>query len=111
MQDRLKLKTGRANAVEKWIEKAIQLYVLLKNEPEFLEKLSQRKLTAEVLSDDKSQFEDLKIMKNEATAIKGNAQESTRIKNEKLEELEDYCTELKAMAEIAIDGKSQLLEN
>lgn len=32
------------------------------------------------------------------------------LRNEKLDELDDYCTELKAVAEIALEEKPQLLE-
>lgn len=110
LQDRLKLKTGRVDAIEKWIERGIELYTLLAKEPNFLTKLAARKVTAEVLEAEKAAFENLKTLRNKVAANKGNAQESTRLRNEKLDELNDYCTELKAMAEIAIDGKSQLLE-
>jgi hypothetical protein len=41
---------------------------------------------------------------------RGQAQEATRLRNEKLDELNDYTTELKAIAELALEGQPQLLE-
>lgn len=41
---------------------------------------------------------------------KGEAQEATRARNEKLEELDDYCSELKAISRMALDAQPQLLE-
>lgn len=41
---------------------------------------------------------------------KGEAQEATRARNEKLEALDDYCTELKAIARMALEEQPQLME-
>lgn len=43
-------------------------------------------------------------------AEKGQSQVATRLRNQKMEELEDYCYELKTIATIALEDKSQLLE-
>ena len=41
---------------------------------------------------------------------KGQSQEATRLRNAKMEELEDYCYELKTLATIALEDQSQLLK-
>lgn len=47
---------------------------------------------------------------NEAMSEKGQAQEATRLRNVKMEELEDYCYELKTIAALELEDQSQLLE-
>ncbi len=41
---------------------------------------------------------------------KGEAQEATRLRNEKLDALDDYCTDLQTLAEIALEEQPQLME-
>ena len=59
---------------------------------------------------EKTAIDNLKQLRNQAVVEKGQAQEATRLRNEKLDELDDYCTELKVVAEIALEEQPQLLE-
>ena len=110
LQNRLGLQNGKVYAIEQWIEEAVDLYNRLLNESEFLTKLEKFKVTTDQLNAEKTAIDDLKDLRNQAVLEKGQAQEATRLKNEKLDQLEDYCTELKAIAEIALEEKPQLLE-
>ncbi|MCH7514940.1 MAG: hypothetical protein IH947_13520 [Bacteroidetes bacterium] len=110
LQDRLKLYAGKVYAIEAWIDSAVDFYNSLLNETDFLAILAKFKLTAERLTAELKAFKDLKQLRNEAMMEKGQAQEATRLRNEKLDALADYCTELKVIAEIALERQPQLLE-
>ncbi len=110
LQDRLKINTAKPYAIEEWIESAIDFYNRLQNESAFLTSIKKFKITTARLNTEKQAIIDLKQLRNKATIEKGQAQEATRLRNEKLDELADYCTELKAIAEIALESQPQLLE-
>ena len=80
LQNRLGFQSGKTIAITQWIEAAIHFYNRLLNESAFLTKLAKFKVSTD------------------------------RLKNEKLDELDDYCTKLKAIAEIALEKKPQPLE-
>ncbi|TRX53382.1 hypothetical protein FNH22_21035 [Fulvivirga sp. M361] len=109
LQNRWGLQNGRVDAIESWIESSTSFYNLLLNEynrllkeSDFVAKLGNFEATADQLNAVKMAIENLKKLHNEATAEKGQAQEAARLRNEKLDELDDYATELKAIAEFAI---------
>lgn len=110
LQNRLGLENGRVRAIESWIENSIDFYNRLLNEPGLVAKLESFKVTVEQLNAEKTAIENLRQLRNEVTIEKGQAQEATRSRNEKLSELEDYAIELKAVAEIALEKQPQLLE-
>ena len=80
LQNRLGFQSGKTMAITQWIEEAIDFHNRLFNESAFLTKLAKFKVSTD------------------------------RLKNEKLDELDDYCTKLKATAEIALEKKPQPLE-
>ena len=110
LQNRLGFQSEKANSIAQWIETAIDFYNRLLNESAFLTKLAKFKASTDRLNKEKTAIEGLKELRNQAAVEKGQAQEATRLKNEKLDELDDYCTELKVIAEIALEKKPQLLE-
>jgi len=110
LQNRLKFQNGKSAVIEGWIEQGIDFYNLLQNETEFLATLAKFKITANRINAESKALQDLRTLRNQATQEKGQAQEATRLRNEKLDELADYCTELKALAEIALESQPQLLE-
>lgn len=110
LQNRLGLQNGNVYAIEEWIDNAIDFYNRLQNENDFLATLAKFRITGNQLNAESKALEDLKILRNQATLEKGEAQETTRLRNEKLDALADYCTELKAIAEIALESQPQLLE-
>ncbi len=110
LQDRLKVNVEKPYAIEEWIESAIDFYNRLQIEAEFLTSIKKFKITTARLNTEKQAIIDLKQLRNKAILEKGEAQEATRLRNEKLDELADYCIELKAIAEIALESQPQLLE-
>ncbi|MEP2023440.1 MAG: hypothetical protein ABJH98_07950 [Reichenbachiella sp.] len=110
LQNRLGLQNGPAYAIEQWIEGAVDFYNRLLNEADFLTKLEKFKVTTDKLNAEKTAIDSLRDLRNQAAIEKGQAQEATRLRNEKLDELDDYTRELKAIAEIALEERPQLLE-
>ena len=110
LQNRLGLQFNKNQSINQWIEKAINFYNRLFNEIDFLSKLKTFKIEPEQLNTEKITIENLKQLRNKVTSDKGQAQEATRLKNKKIDELYDYTKELKAIAGIALEGQPQLLE-
>ncbi len=57
-----------------------------------------------------STVRDLKILRIDALKEKKQAQEATRLRNEKLDALDHYCTDLQTLAKIALEEQPQLME-
>lgn len=110
LQNRIKMYVPKERAIEEWLKQTIEFYNLVLNESDFLNSLSKFGITSEKLTKDKEEIESLKSLRNEAMSEKGQAQEATRLRNTKMEELEDYCYELRTIATIALEEQSQLLE-
>ncbi len=110
LQNRLRLTAGQVSRIEVWIETAIDFYNRVLNEKDFVDSLNRFNLTPERLNEEKEAILQLRTLRNDAIREKGQAQEATRLRNEKLDELDDYCRELKGLAELALEGQPQLLE-
>ena len=101
LQNRLGLQSGAVYAIESWIESSVDFYNRLLNEPDFLAKLGNFKVTTDQLNAEKAAIENLKQLRNEATAEKGQAQEATRLRNEKLDELNGLHNRAKSNCRIS----------
>ena len=110
LQNRLKIYTPISRRIEEWITQTIAFNNLVLNETSFLKSISKYRITKQLLNKQNQDLESLRPMRNNAIAEKGQAQEATRLRNEKMEELEDYCYELKTIATIALKDQPQLLE-
>ncbi len=110
LQDRIHLSNGKSVAIEKWFENAIDFYRSVLNEAEFLGKLAQFKATSERLESEREAVRSLKLLHDDAMKEKGEAQEATRVRNANLDSLEDYCIELRTLAELALEEQPQLME-
>ena len=106
----MKLFTPKAKGIEEWIVQINDIYNGVLNEPTFLASLAKYKITTASLNKDIKQLELLKKLRNEVMSEKGQAQEATRLRNVKMEELEDYCYELKTIAMLELEDQPQLLE-
>jgi hypothetical protein len=110
LQDRIKIKIARERSIEAWIRQAVEFYNLLLNETSFLENIAKYGLTVEKLTTQKDDIATLQNIRNEAMSGKGQAQEATSLRDKKIEELDDYCYELKTIVTIALEEHPQLLE-
>lgn len=110
LQNRIKINIPKERKIEAWIKQTLEFYNLILNESSFLALIARFGITADTLTADKNDLELLKALRNEAFSEKGQAQEATRVRDLKMDELEDYCYELKTIAMIALEGQPQLLE-
>lgn len=111
LQNRLLLRNSLIHRrVADWIISTIEFYDRLALETDFMDKLKVTKVTHEKIAADKQAIQNLNELRNDAIAEKGEAQEATRLRNQKMEALEDYCYELKSLAKIALEDQSQQLE-
>jgi len=111
LQNRLLLSDSLIHRrVTDWIISTIEFYDRLAVETDFMDKLKITKITHEKIAADQQAIHNLNELRNKAIAEKGEAQETTRLRNEKMEALEDFCYELKTLAKIALEDQSQYLE-
>ena len=68
-------------------------------------------MSLERLNHEKQELVELRQLRSKALVEKGQAQEATRLRNQKLEELEDYCRLLKTLAALALQDRPQLMES
>lgn len=111
LQNRLSLSDRLIHRrVTDWIIGTIEFYDRLAVETDFMSRLAITKITSEKILADQQAILDLNVLRNNAISEKGEAQEATRLRNDKMEALEDYCYELKNLAKIALEDKPQYLE-
>ena len=110
LQKRIKMYDTPNLGIEEWIDQNITFYNLVNNEPQLAQTISRFGLSTEKLQSEINNLKQLRLLRNEATAEKGEAQASTSQRNQKMEALEDYCYELKTIASIALKSEPQLLE-
>lgn len=110
LQNRLKLHAEKVYAIDDWIDFSSGFYKRLLREKAFLNKLTRFKLTEEELTDQDQAVVNLQVLRAKAKKEEGEAQQATLDRNRKLEELDDYCVELRGLAKIALEDKPQLLE-
>lgn len=97
--------------INDWIQNGIAFYNGVLLESTILEKLARYNITAERLLGEKQGLENLLQLRTQTALEKGQAQEATRQRNQKLEELEDYCNVLKTVVAIALADRPQLMES
>lgn len=111
LQSRLKFTYLGSLSMEDWIRTGIDFYNSLLREPEFLTVLANFNVTVDQLNAEKLALENLAVLRNRALEEEGQAQEATRLRNEKLKELEEYCDLLKTVASLALANRPQLMES
>jgi len=84
LQSRLKFTYLGSLSMEDWIRTGIDFYNSLLREPEFLTVLANFNVTVDQLNAEKLALENLAVLRNRALEEEGQAQEATRLRNEKL---------------------------
>ncbi|MGL1888972.1 MAG: hypothetical protein OCD76_20835 [Reichenbachiella sp.] len=110
LKSRLKLSYVPDSPIEVWINHAVDLYDRIFREPDFMTKLQRFKVTTEQLEAQKVALIALRDLRNNVAKEKGEAEQATQLKSEKLKELNDFTRELKDLAKFALGSQSQLLE-
>src|SRR5690554_576405 len=111
LQDRLKFSPMSRLPMGDWIQAGIDFYDSLLRESAFLERLARFNVAVDRLNNEKQELEALRQLRARTLVEKGQAQEATRLRNQKLEELEDYCRLLKTLAGLALEHRPQLMES
>lgn len=111
LQSRLNLSPLSDLRINDWIQTGISFYNSLLLEKGILETLAKYNFTTERLTAEKQELESLLQLRLQSAIEKGQAQEATRQRNQKLEELEDYCSILKAVVTIALADRPQMMES
>jgi hypothetical protein len=111
LQSRLNFSPLSGRRIHDWIQTGIEFYNGVLLESSILEKLAKFNITTEQLRGQKQELENLLHLRTQTALEKGQAQEATRQRNQKLEELEDYCNVLKTVAAIALADRPQLMES
>ncbi len=93
-----------------WMKQAVGRYKSSLTEPEFITKMSRYNITAKDIELFKTNIEDLMLLRAKYDREKGQAENSTNIKRDKVEQLEDYIQELKTIAKVSLKNNPQLLE-
>jgi len=110
LRSRLRLGTAIPDAIEEWFNYTIAFYNALELETEFIGEISKFNVTTERITEERTTVETLKNLRDEARKEDGEAQEATRVRNVKLEELDETRDELRALAKLALADEPQLLE-
>jgi sulfur relay (sulfurtransferase) DsrF/TusC family protein len=110
LQNRLKFSPMGRLSHGDWIQTGVELYESILRETAFLERLARFNLTVDRLHREKQELVTLRDLRNRTLVEEGEAQEATRLRNQKLEELDDYCSLLKTIAAIALQDRPQLME-
>lgn len=93
-----------------WKLNAWKMYDALANNATALALLTPVGITAEVLQQRKDELDALEQLYNQRNIEEGEAQQATRDRDAKMDELKEYCRDLREMARIALDDRPQLLE-
>lgn len=110
LQNRLRFSPLSKLSHGDWIQVGVEFYDSLLRETAFLERVARFNVTADRITREKQELEALRQLRTRSLIEQGEAQEATRLRNQKLEELEDYCNLLKTLASIALQERPQLME-
>ncbi len=111
LQERLKFAPLSRLPVRDWIQAGVEFYDNLLRETALVDRLARFNVTVDRLNLEKQELEALRELRTKTLVEKGQAQDATRLRNQKLEELEDYCRLLKTLAALALEHRPQLMES
>ncbi len=95
---------------DKWLLGAHNLYSSLLANEKALGLLARYQLTQDRIQGMIDGLTDLENIKNQRQVEMGEAQQATKDRNAKMEELRNFCRDLTDVAQIALSDKPQLLE-
>ena len=106
----LQLSGRRKESLSGWLKQAKALYSNALSTPTVLEALAQFRITKKMLSAAKAQVLEVEAKRNIQFKEKGEAQTATQLRDEALDELQDWMSDFIAIARIALEEQSQYLE-
>lgn len=109
-QTDLHLNARKPRAYKPWYEQARHFYTALLADTAAQNSLARFKITLEALTAAQTQVEQTLSLKNEQEREKGEAQDATQQRNAALENIDEWLTDFKVVARIALEDTPQLLE-
>lgn len=109
-QTDLKLNDRKPNAYAAWYEQARHFYETLLSDTEAQAELSKYNISGDALQAAQEQVEQTRDLKSEQEKERGEAQEATKQRDAALEALEEWLSDFKVVARIALQDAPQLLE-
>ncbi len=105
------LNERKPQAFNPWYDQARHFYTALLADTEAQTKLARYKITLEVLQAAQSQVEQTFALNSAQEREKGEAQDTTQQRNVAIEALDEWLSEFKVIARIALEDSRQLLES
>ncbi len=109
-QTDLHLNDRKPKAFNPWYEQARHFYTALLADAEAQTQLARYKITPEALQAAQSQVEQTFALNNVQEQEKGEAQEATQQRNTAIEALDEWLSDFRVVAKIALEDTPQLLE-
>lgn len=109
-QTALQLHGNRKRSLSGWLLQAQALYVNLMPNDEFMLLMAKYGYTAEKIASEKTLVDQLEEAKLNQAKEKGEAQQSTFDRDEKMDELDEWISEFRVIVKIALEDKAQWLE-
>lgn len=109
-QSALLLQGGRKKSLYGWLEQSQTFYNNLKNNEEFLKEMANYAYTPEKLAAEKALIDKLEVTKYKQEKEKGNAQQTTFDRDNKIDKLDEMVSMLKVVLRISLEDKPQWLE-
>lgn len=94
----------------KWLETVNLFYNTSNTQPSILNQLATLQITQQHVTDLLAALNELENLRATYIQAKGNAQNATKTKNKSFKDLEKYMSDFFAIARIALENESQLLE-
>ncbi len=106
----LNLDGQRKESLTGWLKEANSFYGNLIESAEFQGKLARFNITEEIISEHREALEELNAAVTQQDKEMGDAQESTKLRDIKLDEMEEWIHDFTVVARIALADEQQWLE-
>ncbi len=93
-----------------WLHQAQTFYQNLEENAEFMTALAEYGYTSEKIADEKALINELETAKHSQAKEKGEAQQATLNRDQKLDVLDEWVSEFKVIAKIALEDNPQWIE-
>ena len=108
--NQLELSGAAPKAYIKWLETVKKFYTTVKNTQAIQDKLQRLKITINDVDNLLGKISQLEAARSKYLIEKGESQEATQTKDTAIAQIDDWMSELYAVARIALEDKPQLLE-